>query len=204
MVYFIQSFLSDRHKNWAFSTTLVNTHILKSYLFKRRQGNCNFSRHDRRNLAGQHLRGSPPEAVCKGGDGGGGGGRGGHCKPVDTGCVPSALSGGWGSHQQLLGVTAMQGCLLLGGGLLVGTAGALDRLGGGGGDTAHQFSSEHDLIQKRIYMYMYLIYSKFSDSDQKPWTIIRRFDRNRAHSLSTFYSKVEGATKLKFVPFCSP
>ena len=46
--------------------------------------------------------------------------------------------------------------------------------------------------------------SKFSDSGQKPWTIIRRFDRNRAHSLSTFYSIVEGATKLKFTPFCSP
>ena len=38
----------------------------------------------------------------------------------------------------------------------------------------------------------------------KPWTIIRRFDRNRAHSLSTFYCKVEGATKLKFAPFYSP
>ena len=46
--------------------------------------------------------------------------------------------------------------------------------------------------------------SKFSDSGQKPWTIIRRFDRNRAHSLSTSYSKVEGATKLKYAPFYSP
>ena len=34
------------------------------------------------------------------------------------------------------------------------------------------------------------------NSGQKPWTIMR-FDRNRAHSLSAFYSTVEGATKLK-------
>ena len=46
--------------------------------------------------------------------------------------------------------------------------------------------------------------SKFSDSGQKPWTIIRRFDRNRGHYLWSFYSKVEGATKLKFAPLCSP
>ena len=32
---------------------------------------------------------------------------------------------------------------------------------------------------------------------------IMRFDRNRAHSLCSFYTKVEGATKLKFAPFCS-
>ena len=44
----------------------------------------------------------------------------------------------------------------------------------------------------------------FSESGQKPWTILRRFDGNRAHSLCSFYSKVEGATKLKFGPFCSP
>ena len=46
--------------------------------------------------------------------------------------------------------------------------------------------------------------SKFSDSGQKPWTIIRHFDRNRAHSLCSFYSSLEGATRLKLAPFCSP
>ena len=44
--------------------------------------------------------------------------------------------------------------------------------------------------------------SKFSDFGQKPWTIIRRFCRNRGDFLRSFYSTVEGATKLKFVPFC--
>ena len=44
----------------------------------------------------------------------------------------------------------------------------------------------------------------FSISGQKPWTIIRRFGRDRAHSLCSFYSKVESATKMKFAPFCSP
>ena len=45
--------------------------------------------------------------------------------------------------------------------------------------------------------------SNFSDSGQKPWTIIRRFGRNRGHSLWSFYSSLEGAVELKFVPFCS-
>ena len=45
--------------------------------------------------------------------------------------------------------------------------------------------------------------SKFSDFGQKPWTIIRRFGRNRGHSLWSFYSSLEGAMKLKFAPFCS-
>ena len=45
--------------------------------------------------------------------------------------------------------------------------------------------------------------SKFSDFGLKPWTIIRRFCRNRGHSLWSFYSTVEGAMKLKFAPFCS-
>ena len=40
--------------------------------------------------------------------------------------------------------------------------------------------------------------SKFSDFGQKPWTIIRRFYRNRGDFLRSFYSTVEGATKLKF------
>ena len=42
--------------------------------------------------------------------------------------------------------------------------------------------------------------SKFSDFGQKPWTIIRRFDRNRAHCLRSFYSSLEGAMNLKFSP----
>ena len=33
---------------------------------------------------------------------------------------------------------------------------------------------------------------------------IRHFERNGAHSLCSFYSTVEGATKLKFAPLCSP
>ena len=40
--------------------------------------------------------------------------------------------------------------------------------------------------------------SKFSDFGLKPWTIIRRFYRNRGHSLWSFYSTVEGAMELKF------
>ena len=38
--------------------------------------------------------------------------------------------------------------------------------------------------------------SNFSDFGQKPWTIIRRFGRNRGQSLWSFYSKMEGAMKL--------
>ena len=45
--------------------------------------------------------------------------------------------------------------------------------------------------------------AKFSFSGRKPWTIIRRFGQNRGHSLWSFYSSLEGAMKLKFVPFCS-
>ena len=45
--------------------------------------------------------------------------------------------------------------------------------------------------------------SKFSDFGQKPWTIIRRFCRNRGDFLRSFYSTVEGATELKFASFCS-
>ena len=45
--------------------------------------------------------------------------------------------------------------------------------------------------------------SKFSDFGQKPWTIIRRFSRNRDHSLWSFYLSLEGAMKLKLPPFCS-
>ena len=44
---------------------------------------------------------------------------------------------------------------------------------------------------------------KISDFGRKPWTIIRRFDQNRGHSLRSFYSSLETATELKFVPFCS-
>ena len=44
---------------------------------------------------------------------------------------------------------------------------------------------------------------KFSDFGQKPWTIIRRFYRNRGDFLQSFYSTLEGAMKLKFASFCS-
>ena len=46
-------------------------------------------------------------------------------------------------------------------------------------------------------MVSFLPKSKFSDFDQKPWTIIRRFYRNRGDFLRSFYSTVEGAMKLK-------
>ena len=49
-----------------------------------------------------------------------------------------------------------------------------------------------------IAWYYILPNSKFSDSGQKPWTIIRRFDRNRGHSLRSFFSSMETAMKLKF------
>ena len=45
--------------------------------------------------------------------------------------------------------------------------------------------------------------SNFSVFGQKPWTIIRRFYRNRGHYLWSFYSSLEGAMKLKFASFCS-
>ena len=55
-----------------------------------------------------------------------------------------------------------------------------------------------------MYFSGLLLKAKFLVFGRKPWTIVRRFDRNRAHSLSTFYSSLEGATKLKFALFCSP
>ena len=45
--------------------------------------------------------------------------------------------------------------------------------------------------------------SKVSVTGQKPWTIVRRFGRNRGHILCPFYSSLEGAMKLKLGPFCS-
>ena len=51
--------------------------------------------------------------------------------------------------------------------------------------------------------YHFLPQSKFSVFGQKPWTIVRRFGRNRGHSLWCSYSSLEGAMKLKFVPFRS-
>ena len=41
------------------------------------------------------------------------------------------------------------------------------------------------------------------DFGQKPWTIIRRFYRNRGGLLQSFYSTVEGAMEPKFASFCS-
>ena len=52
-------------------------------------------------------------------------------------------------------------------------------------------------------MVSFLVKVKISDFGQKPWTIIRRFDLNRGDFLQSFYSTVEGATKLKFASFCS-
>ena len=44
---------------------------------------------------------------------------------------------------------------------------------------------------------------KFSESGRKPWTIVRRFDQNRAHFLWAFFSSLEGGMKLKFALFFS-
>ena len=68
--------------------------------------------------------------------------------------------------------------------------------GGGRGEStiASSTPSKHSGTTKvTAFSNMYLVYSKIS-----------RLFQDRAHSLSTFYSTVEGATKLKFVPFCSP
>ena len=59
------------------------------------------------------------------------------------------------------------------------------------------------LLRYSFRWYPVLPKSKFSDFGRKPWTIIRRFDQNRGHSLWSFYSSLEGATELKFVSFCS-
>ena len=47
-------------------------------------------------------------------------------------------------------------------------------------------------------MVSFLADVKISDFGQKPWTIIRRFCRNRGDFLRSFYSTVEGAMRLKF------
>ena len=52
-------------------------------------------------------------------------------------------------------------------------------------------------------MVSFLTKVKISDFGQKPWTIIRRFYRNRGDFLQSFYSAVEGAIKLKIGSFCS-
>ena len=57
------------------------------------------------------------------------------------------------------------------------------------------------LLRCPFILYPFWPKSKFSVFSQKPWTIIRRFDRNRGHFLWSFYSTVEGAMKLKFAPF---
>ena len=59
------------------------------------------------------------------------------------------------------------------------------------------------LLRCPFIWYPFLPKSKFSDFGQKPWTIIRRFYRNRGDFLQSFYSAVEGAMKLKFASFCS-
>ena len=59
------------------------------------------------------------------------------------------------------------------------------------------------LLRCSFRWYAVLKESKISDFGQKPWTIIRRFYRNRGDVLWYFYSTVEGAMKLKFAPFFS-
>ena len=49
-----------------------------------------------------------------------------------------------------------------------------------------------------FHMVSFLAKVKIFRFGQKPWTIIRRFYRNRGDFLRSFYSTVEGATKLKF------
>ena len=53
------------------------------------------------------------------------------------------------------------------------------------------------LLRCPFWWYPFLPESKFSDFGRKPWTIVRRFDRNRGHCLWSFYSSLEGAMKLK-------
>ena len=59
------------------------------------------------------------------------------------------------------------------------------------------------LLRHPFIWYPFWPKSNFSDFGQKPWTIIRRFDRNQGDFLRSFYSTVECAMKLKFAPFCS-
>ena len=59
------------------------------------------------------------------------------------------------------------------------------------------------LLRCPFMWYPFLSKSIFPDFGQKPWTIIRRFYRNRCVFLRSFYSTVEGAMKLKFASFCS-
>ena len=56
------------------------------------------------------------------------------------------------------------------------------------------------LLPFRCAFAWYLVWPKsiFSGSGQKPWTIVRRFDRNRGHFSSSFYSSLEGVMNLKF------
>ena len=59
------------------------------------------------------------------------------------------------------------------------------------------------LFRCSLRWYHFFSISKCSVSGQKPWIIVRRFGRNRGHSLGCSYSSQEGAMKLKFVPVCS-
>ena len=52
--------------------------------------------------------------------------------------------------------------------------------------------------------YYFLQKSKFSESGQKPWTIIRRFDRNRAHSLCSFLLQSERCYKAEICAILFP
>ena len=59
------------------------------------------------------------------------------------------------------------------------------------------------LLRCPFIWYPFWAKSKFTVFGQKPWTIIRRFDRNQGHFLWSFYSSLEGAMKLKFASLCS-
>ena len=59
------------------------------------------------------------------------------------------------------------------------------------------------LLRCPFIWYPFWLKSKFTVFGQKPWTIIRRFDRNQGNFLWSFYSSLEGAMKLKFASLCS-
>ena len=56
-----------------------------------------------------------------------------------------------------------------------------------------------------IAWYSFLLKSKFSDSGQQPWTIIRRFAKIELIFCVLFTPKVEGATyEAEICTICSP
>ena len=59
------------------------------------------------------------------------------------------------------------------------------------------------LLRCPFIWYHFLPRSNFPYFGQKPWTIVRRFYRNRGDFQRSFYSIVEGAMKPKFASFWS-